>query len=98
MNNAIIYSITGIYIVIMIGFTIIAYAALNKVHKDHSHFLPVILHESNFLKLATVLGIIASATYLALANQLTEGVVAILSGIAGYVLAGVGKAEKKEKN
>ena len=43
----------------------------------------------NILRLGTVVAVIAAATLLALTGTLTEGAVALLSGVAGVVLGGL---------
>ena len=46
----------------------------------------------NALRIATVLVIIGTAAVLALADKLSEGVLALMSGIAGYVLGGISRS------
>lgn len=47
----------------------------------------------NALRIATVLVIVGTAAVLALTNALSEGVLALMSAIAGYVLGGISKAK-----
>ena len=80
--------LTILYIIVIVSLTSVMITALIRVEKGHSTQLRLIFQGTQFLKLATVLVIIISATYLAIADKL-EGIVGILSGVAGFVLGGL---------
>lgn len=48
----------------------------------------------NALRIATVLVILGTTTVLAFADKLSEGILALMSGIAGYVLGGLTRQER----
>ena len=92
----------GLYALIAFG---IFAAALTigaiVIFKDHNlsgDSLALIVQRSEIPKLATVILIILTVTLLALLKIVAaEAVVAILSGIAGYVLGGKSKERDGEK-
>jgi len=53
---------------------------------------------TNFLRMATVIIIIYAAMVLGVAGKLDSGVSSLLSGIAGYVLGGLGSDKNHHKN
>ena len=81
--------LTILYIIVIVSLTSVMITALIRVEKGHSTQLRLIFQGTQFLKLATVLVIIISATYLAIADKLDQGIVVILSGVAGFVLGGL---------
>ena len=86
-----------LYFVVILCLTAVMIVALVKIEKGHSTSLRKVFEQTQFLKLATVLVIIISATCLQLEDKLSEGIIGILSGIAGYVLGGLGY-KKEEDN
>lgn len=63
--------------------------AIRKVNPNHSRSLTILFEHTHFLKLATVLVVIISATFLQIEDKLSEGIIGILGGIVGYVLGGL---------
>jgi thiosulfate reductase cytochrome b subunit len=57
--------------------------------------LKALLAERFILRIITVVFIIAGAGMLALVNKLSGEAAAILSGVAGFVLGGIGKGKKE---
>ena len=83
---------------IVLSAVVVVVIALHRVPLGHSDAVNKLFRQTRFLELTTVLVILISATFLALYGMLkTEGVAALLSGIAGYVLGGV-SAHKTETN
>ena len=78
-----------LYAAVILGVIVVIVSALLRIPKGHSDSVRDVFRQSRFLELTTVLVIIISGTYLAIAGKLTEGIVSLLSGIAGYVLGGV---------
>src|SRR5262249_11634408 len=78
-----------LYGLVILGVVIVIMTALLRVQVGHSSSLREVFRQSRFLELTTVLVIIVSGTYLAISGKLTEGIVSLLSGIAGYVLGGL---------
>ena len=73
----------------LIGLFTVSYVSFNEDSKVASEYLTVVFGAGSALQLLTVLAVILSATVLALAGQLQEGTIALLSGIAGYVLGSI---------
>ena len=51
----------------------------------------------NFLRISTVVFCIFAVVVLAISGKLSEGSVAVISGIAGFVLGGVSKEASDQK-
>lgn len=82
--------VTGI---IMVGGTIIGSVAFWRAGSGTAKTFSLLIQRGNLLKLLTVLCIVIAATMLAILGKIpSEGITAILSGIAGYVLGGIGKS------
>ena len=78
--------------------TIIGSIAFWKTEKGAAKTFSLLLERSNVLQMLTVILIVAAATLLRLADAInSEAIVSILSGIAGYVLGGVGFGRQKDK-
>jgi len=78
-----------IYALVIVGVVVVIVTALRRVQVGHGFSLRAVFRQTHFLELTTVIVIIVSGTFLAWSGKLTDGVVALLSGIAGYVLGGV---------
>jgi len=85
-----------LYGLVILGVVIVILTALLRVQVGHSTSLREVFRQSRFLELTTVLVIIISGTYLAMSGKLTEGVVSLLSGIAGYVLGGLATGRQQQ--
>jgi hypothetical protein len=86
-----------LYVLVILGVVAVIVTALFRVKIGHSTTLRNIFRQTRFLELTTVLVIIISGTYLAWSDKLSDGVVALLSGIAGYVLGGLANSTLKEE-
>src|SRR6516225_3821649 len=73
----------------IVGLTVVSSISFRQDNKVASEFLTRVFVGGAALRLLTVLAVILSATVLSLAGQLKEGTIALLSGIAGYVLGGI---------
>jgi hypothetical protein len=74
----------------IIGFTVVGGIAFYKAGQGQAKSFGLLFERGNFLRLATAVLIILAAILLAAINKLNpEGVAAILSGVAGYVLGGM---------
>jgi hypothetical protein len=83
------------YGLVVVGTVTVLGILLKKVNPSHGYTLRAIFAETRFLELTTVLVIIFSGTFLAWFAKLNDGIVALLSGIAGYVLGGLAKSKPK---
>lgn len=84
-----IWGLSGIYALVILGVVVVIVTALSRVQVGHGFSLRAVFRQTHFLELTTVIVIIVSGTFLAWSGKLSEGAVALLSGIAGYVLGGV---------
>jgi hypothetical protein len=84
-----IWGLSLLYGLVIIGVVTVIVTALIRVQVGHSSSLREVFRQTHFLELTTVLVIIISGTYLTWSGKLSEGVVALLSGISGYVLGGL---------
>ena len=73
----------------LIGLFTVSYVSFSRDSKVASEYLTRVFGAGTALYLLTVLAVILSATVLALAGQLQDGAIALLSGIAGYVLGAI---------
>jgi hypothetical protein len=95
-NPYVFVCITILYGMIILAATGVLVTALLRVRTDYGATLRNIFSQTRFLELTTVLAIIVSGTFLALAGALSEGIVALLSGIGGYVLGGLRRSTGKK--
>jgi len=92
-EGLVLYTIIAISVVLsvtIIGLSVVSYVSFHKDNKVASEYLTRVFEGGSALRLMTVLAVILSATVLSLAGQLKEGTIALLSGVAGYVLGGIG--------
>jgi hypothetical protein len=79
------------------GFTLVGTVAVWRTSKDGAWAFFRMFERMQVLQMLTVMLVIASATVLAMRGVLnSNGVTGILSGVAGYVLGGLGKLSKAE--
>ena len=88
--------IAGLYALVVISVTIIIVVAIFRIQVGHSNSVKNLFEQTRFLELTTVLVIIISGTFLALSHTLSEGIAALLSGVAGYVLGGLSNQKSKK--
>ena len=81
-----IYALTLVLIVALLISAIAAIVAMKNAPEAASNSLKEFFNGGNSLKILTVFAILVTAAYLALAGQLSEAAIALLSSIAGYVL------------
>ena len=91
----------GLYVLIAFGITTagltIGAIVIFRNHNLSGESLALIVERSEVAKLATIVLIVLAVTFLGLLKIVAgEAVVAVLSGIAGYVLGGKTKASDKE--
>lgn len=86
-----------LYALVILGVIVVIVTALFRVQMGHSSSLREVFRQTRFLELTTVLVIIISGTYLAISGKLSEGVVSLLSGIAGYVLGGLASQRPQQE-
>jgi hypothetical protein len=89
-----ILGLTILYGLVIAGVVAVLCTALSRVPPQYGATLRNIFRQTRFLELTTVLVIIISGTYLAFSSKLSQGIVALLSGIAGYVLGGLANREE----
>jgi photosystem II stability/assembly factor-like uncharacterized protein len=75
----------------------IAFAIAFRKHPTQATLaIKAFFEGGNALRVATVFGVLGTTTVLLFADKLTEGALALMSGIVGYVLGGLnhGSSEK----
>lgn len=87
-----ILGLTILYGLVVVGVMAVLCTIVLRVPREYGATLRNIFRQTRFLELTTVLVIIISGTYLAFSAHLSQGIAALLSGIAGYVLGGVAKS------
>ena len=89
MNISMTIILALLFSLVVICLTLVMIIAIKKVNPDHSKSLRLLFEQTHFLKLATVLVVIISATFLQVEGKLDDGIIGILSGLVGYVLGGL---------
>ncbi|MCJ8321778.1 MAG: hypothetical protein MJK12_19235 [Colwellia sp.] len=96
LNELVIYALTTILIVTIILATIAACLAICKNPETASNALKDFFNGGDALKILTVFAVLITATFLALAGELSDAAIALLSSISGYVLGSMnGKKNSK---
>jgi hypothetical protein len=91
------WGVTTLFVLVTLCLTVILLFVFYKIPGETGHkTIRRVLEKIELLKLATILIIIIATTYLAIFDKFTESVVAIFSGIAGYVLGTMKQAEKPD--
>lgn len=90
-----------LYGIVIISVAAVLITALTRVKAEYGKTLRLVFNQIRFLELTTVLVIIISGTLLAIIGKVSpEGIIALYSGVAGYVLGGVavpkGKTEQDD--
>jgi hypothetical protein len=86
-------------IAIVAGLTIVGSIAFLKTEKDGAKTFSLLIERAGALQLVTVLAIVVGACFLTIIGKInTEGIVSILSGIAGYVLGGISRTGRGHPN
>ncbi len=73
---------------------IAAIFAIRHSPEEASNSLKDFFNGGNALKILTVFAVLITATYLALAGQLTDAAIALLSSVSGYVLGTMKSGDK----
>jgi hypothetical protein len=74
----------------------VATKAIAKHSDASAKLLNNALQDGIVVRMGTIFGIVLTTGILALAGALTDGAVAVLSGIAGYVLGGISRKAKSD--
>jgi len=90
----VVYCITFVITISMIVFGVLGYTAFKNTKEGAAKSFGLLFQRGDFLRIATVIFIVVAAIFLTLEGTLQEnGLVGILSGIAGYVLGGLQRTE-----
>jgi hypothetical protein len=87
----IIVSLSAVISLGLIVFGIVGGIAFSKVQVGAGKSFGLLFQRGNFLRIITVFAVILAVVFLALLNKLNEGAIAVLSGVAGFVLGGLDK-------
>ncbi len=91
MLRIVVYSFTGVIVAALAAFAIVGGIAFSKIERGAGKSFGLMFSRGNFLRISTVVFCVFAVVVLAFAGKLSEGAVAVLSGIAGFVLGGVSK-------
>lgn len=91
MLRTVVYAFALVIAAALLAFAIVGGIAFSKVQTGAGKSFGLLFVRGNFLRISTVVFCVFAVVVLAFAGKLTEGAAAVLSGIAGFVLGGVGK-------
>ena len=103
MTNGAVLSTLALYLTIIIaiivaGGTVVGSIAFWRTQQGAAKTFSLLLQRANALQMLAVLLIILAAFALRILELINaEGVVSLLSGIAGYVLGGTGRTKQGEE-
>ncbi len=86
LSELAIYALSGVLMVAIAVSGIAAFCAIRKAPEVASESLKEFFNGGNALKILTVLSVLITSAFLALVGQLSEGAIALLSSISGYIL------------
>ena len=91
MFHTVVYAFAGVIITALAAFAVVGGIAFSKVERGAGKSFGLMFSRGNFLRISTVVFCVFAVVVLAFAGTLSEGAVAVLSGITGFVLGGVSK-------
>lgn len=91
MLRTVVYAFAGVIVATLIAFAVVGGIAFSKTERGAGKSFGLMFSRGNFLRISTVVFCVFAVVVLAFAGKLSEGAVAVLSGIAGFVLGGVSK-------
>jgi len=93
LARIIIICTTVILVAGITGFSIVGSVAFSRVEKGAGKSFGLLFQRGNFLRITTVVIVVVAAMFLALAGKLSDGAVALLSGVAGIALGGLDRSK-----
>lgn len=95
LKEVIIYSISAILMLSILIFGIMGSIAFWKTEKGAAKSFGLMFQRGNFLRISTVVLVVVAVIFLGTIGTIQEnGIVAILSGVAGYVLGGMERTKQ----
>ena len=91
MLRTVVYAFAGVIVAALGAFAVVGGIAFSKVERGAGKSFGLMFSRGNFLRIATVVFCVFAVVVLAFSGKLSDGAVAVLSGIAGFVLGGVSK-------
>jgi hypothetical protein len=91
MLRTVVYAFAGVIVAALAAFAVVGGIAFSKVERGAGISFGLVFSRGNFLRISTVVFCIFAVVVLAFAGKLSEGAVAVFSGICGFVLGGVSK-------
>ena len=86
LSELAIYALSGILVVAIVVSGVAVFFAIKEAPEVASKALKDYFNGGNALKILTVFAVLITSAFLALAGQLSEGSIALLSSISGYIL------------
>lgn len=91
MLHTVVYAFATVIVIALVAFAVVGGIAFSKTNAGGGKSFGLMFSRGNFLRISTVIFCVYAVVVLAFAGKLSEGAVAVLSGIAGFVLGGVSK-------
>jgi Ca2+/Na+ antiporter len=79
----------------ILAFLIIGTVAFWKTDKGTAKSFGMMFQRADFLRILTVMFVVLAVIWLSAMDALKPGAIAVLSGVAGYVLGGLGKSQQR---
>jgi len=89
LSRIAILCISVILTIAFVGATIVSGVVARQRPEESTQALLGLVEGGNSIRLLSTLAVVVVATFLALAGSLTEGTIALLSSVAGFMLGGV---------
>lgn len=77
----------------IVGATIVSSIVAWKQPQQSTSALMGLVEGGNSIRLLTTLGVVMAACFLAISGALTEGAIALLSSVAGFMLGGIKRGD-----
>jgi hypothetical protein len=96
LSELIIYATTIVICCTCLVFGVVGSIAFWRTQKGAAKSFGLLFQRGNFLRIVTVIMVVVAIIFLTVSEKLSEGSVAVLSGVAGYVLGGLNKNNENE--
>jgi len=96
--RTVVYAFTAVLLTALVVFGVVGGVAFSKIERGGGKSFGLLFSRGNFLRIFTVVLCIFAVVVLATSGKLNEGAVAVISGIAGFVLGGVSKDAAEPKS
>ena len=98
MAQLVVWSVSVLVALWILAFLIVGSIAFWRTEKGAAKTFSLMFKRGDFLRILTVMFVVLAVIWLSAMNALTPGAIAILSGVAGYVLGGLGKSLQNDSD